>query len=253
MIRALCNVLVFVVVTIVLATAAIASGLFDRSGDTVLHLAKLWSRIVLGAAGVKVVVHQSAPLDRKRPYVFMANHLSAADIWSLYVAIPMPVRMIAKKQLSKIPFIGWAMRIGRFIFIDRQNGTSARRSIDEAVRRIHEGTSVLIFPEGTRSRDGKLGPFKKGGFHLAANSGADIVPVGISGSREVIPRGGMLIRRGVVRINIGAPISTDGIPEADRPALMERVRGIVLDLNGEAAATAAASNATDAGSATAAR
>jgi len=224
------------IVTIVLALIAIASGLFDRSGDTVLFLARFWSRLVLGAAGVKVVVNQAAPLDRGRPYIFMANHLSAADIWSLYVAIPVPVRMIAKKQLSKLPFVGWAMRVGRFIFIDRQNGTSARRSIEEAVRRIHEGTSVLIFPEGTRSRDGKLGPFKKGGFHLAANSGADIVPVGIRGSREVIPKGSVLIRKGVVTIEIGAPIPAAGIPEADRPALQEHVRNIVMTLSGQESA-----------------
>ncbi len=219
-----------------LAVIAIASGLFDRSGDTVIHLAQFWSRLVLRSSGVKVVVHQAAPLDPKRSYVFMANHLSAADIWSLYVAIPIPVRMIAKKQLAKMPFVGWAMRIGRFIFIDRQNATAARRSIEEAARRIHEGTSVLIFPEGTRSRDGKLGPFKKGGFHLAANSGADIVPVGIRGSREVLPKGRLLIRRGVVTVEIGAPIPTAGIAEADRPALMAGVRDIVMSLTGEAAA-----------------
>jgi 1-acyl-sn-glycerol-3-phosphate acyltransferase len=233
LIRAICNVLVFVVVTIVLATLAIVSGLFDRSGDTVLHLAKFWSRLVLGVAGVKVVVHQRAPLEGKRPYIFMANHLSAADIWSLYVAIPIPVRMIAKKQLSKLPMVGWAMSVGKFIFIDRQNGTSARRSIDEAKRRIHEGTSVLIFPEGTRSRDGKLGLFKKGGFHLAANSGADIVPVGIRGTRDVIPKGSVLIRKGVVSIEIGEPIPTADIPEADRPALMVRVRELVAGMTGQ--------------------
>lgn len=234
----------FVVVTIVLAVLAIASGLVDRSGDTVLYLARFWSRLVLGSAGVKVVVHQTEPLDRKRSYVFMANHLSAADIWSLYVAIPVPIRMIAKKQLSKLPLVGWAMTVGRFIFIDRQNGSSARRSIEEAVRRIHEGTSVLIFPEGTRSRDGKLGPFKKGGFHLAANSGADIVPVGIRGSREVIPKGSFLIRRGVVTIEIGAPIPTADIPESDRPALMVRVREIVLGLSGQTSASEAPPGAT---------
>jgi 1-acyl-sn-glycerol-3-phosphate acyltransferase len=239
MIRAVLNVLAFVVVTVIMALIAIFSGLFDRTGDTVLWLARRWSWMVLTSAGVKVVVKQAAPLDPKRSYVFMANHLSAADIWSLYVAIPVPVRMIAKKQLGKLPLVGWAMRVGRFIFIDRQNGSSARRSIEEAVRRIQEGTSVLIFPEGTRSRDGKLGPFKKGGFHLAANSGAEIVPVGIRGSREVIPRGSALIRRGVVTVEIGAPVSTEGIPESERPALQERVREIILRLNGEQTASAA--------------
>lgn len=212
-----------------------ASGLWDRSGDTVVRAARLWSRIVLRAAGVRLVIHQAAPLDPKRPYIFMANHLSAADIWSLFAAIPFPVRFIAKKQLAKIPLVGWAMRIGRFIFIDRQNASAAHRSIDEAARRIHDGASVMIFPEGTRSRDGKLGPFKKGGFHLAVNSGADIVPVGIRGTREVMPKGSMLIRSGVITLEIGAPIPTAELPEADRPALIDGVRDIILTLTGQAA------------------
>ena len=244
MIRALCNVLVFTVVTIVLAIFAIASGLWDRSGDTVVKTAQLWSRVVLGAAGVKVVIRRAAPLPAGRPYIFMCNHLSAADIWSLFVAIPFPVRFIAKKQLAKLPFVGWAMRIGRFIFIDRQNASAARRSIEEAARRIHEGASVMIFPEGTRSRDGKLAAFKKGGFHLAIDSGADIVPVGIRGTREVMPKGSMLIRGGEVTIEMAAPIATAGLSEAERPLLAERVRNIVLSMTGQPDATAPAASAT---------
>jgi 1-acyl-sn-glycerol-3-phosphate acyltransferase len=233
LIRALCNVLVFAVVTILLALVAIVSGLWDRSGDTVVRMAQLWSRLVLRAAGVKLVLRRVPVLDPKRPYVFMSNHSSASDIWALFVAIPFPVRFIAKKQLAKVPFVGWAMRVGRFIFIDRQNPTAARRSIDEAARRIHEGTSVMIFPEGTRTRDGKLGPFKKGGFHLAVDSGADIVPVGIRGSREVMPKGAMLIRRGEITVEMGEPIRTEGITNAERLALIERVREIVLSFTGQ--------------------
>ncbi len=150
------------------------------------------------------------PLDPKTPYVFMANHASASDIFSLFVAVPFPVRMIAKKQLGRIPFFGWAMHAGRFIFIDRQNPIAARRSIEEAARRIHSGQSVLLFPEGTRTRDGNMGPFKKGGFHLAIASGAAIVPCGIRGSRAVWPRGSALIHSGAIHIEIGEPISTDG-------------------------------------------
>ena len=223
-----------------LAVFAIASGLWDRSGDTVVRAAQVWSRIVLGAAGVKVVVRRAAPLDAGRPYIFMCNHLSAADIWSLFVAIPFPVRFIAKKQLSKLPFVGWAMRIGRFIFIDRQNASAARRSIEEAARRIHEGASVMIFPEGTRSRDGRLAAFKKGGFHLAIDSGADIVPVGIRGSREVMPKGSLLIRSGEITIEMAAPIATASLSQAERAVLIDRVRNIVLSMTGQPDATAPA-------------
>ena len=151
--------------------------------------------------------------------------------------MPLPLRFIAKKQLGNIPLFGWAMRAGRFIFIDRQNATSARRSIDAAADRIRQGCSVVIFPEGTRSRDGKLAQFKKGGFHLAINSGADVVPVAIRGSREIMPRGALLMRAGVVDIEIGEPISTAGLGANDRPKLLEQVRARVADMLGEEAST----------------
>ena len=169
----------------------------------------------------------------------MANHASMVDIWAMFVAVPVPFRFIAKKQLGAIPLFGWAMRAGRFIFIDRQNAASARRSIEEAARRIKSGQSVVIFPEGTRTRDGRLNPFKKGGFHLALDSGADIVPVAIQGSRPVMPRGSALIRSGTVRLEIGAPISTAGLGPGDREALAARVRGEIAQMLGEPPAAAA--------------
>jgi 1-acyl-sn-glycerol-3-phosphate acyltransferase len=228
--RAVFNTLAFVILTIAGGLAAMASFFVDRSGDSVLYLARLWSRLVMGAVGAKLTVHRHAALDPARPYVFMANHLSAADIWALFVAVPFPVRMIAKKQLGAIPIFGWAMRAGRFIFIDRQNPLAARRSIDEAARRIRAGQSVLIFPEGTRSRDGTLGPFKKGGFHLAIASGAEIVPVAIRGSREIMPRGSMLIHPGAITVELGAPIQTEGLDDDARRGLTERVRDQILEM-----------------------
>ena len=151
------------------ALLSLASAPFDRSGNTVVVLARLWSHALLWTAGVPLRVKMHGELDGRQPYVFMANHLSTVDIWALFVALPVKVRFIAKKQLGRIPLFGWAMSAGRFIFIDRQNPLAARRSIDQAAERIHAGSSVVIFPEGTRSRDGHLGPFKKGGFLLAIN------------------------------------------------------------------------------------
>jgi 1-acyl-sn-glycerol-3-phosphate acyltransferase len=125
------------------------------------------------------------------------------------------------------------MRAGRFIFIDRQNAVAARKSIEEAAARIRGGCSVVIFPEGTRSRDGKLAPFKKGGFHLAINSGAQVVPVAIRGSREIMPRGSLLIRPGTVDIEIGEPVPTTGLGSGDRQALLEKVRARIAAMLGE--------------------
>ncbi len=138
--------------------------------------------------------------------------------------------MIAKKQLGKIPFFGWAMHAGRFIFIDRQNPIAARRSIEEAARRIKRGHSVLLFPEGTRTRDGNIGPFKKGGFHLAIASGATIVPCAIRGSRAVMPRGSWLIHSGAIHVEVGEPISTVGLVDDDRDALLDRVRAQIISM-----------------------
>ena len=222
MIRALLSLVTFVVATIVGSVIAVASALFDRTGEAVMAIARVWSRIVLGVPGVRLKVVEGAKLDPQRPYVFMANHASMVDIWAVFIGVPLSFRFIAKKQLSYIPLFGWAMGAGRFIFIDRQNPVAARRSIEEAARRMKAGQSVVIFPEGTRTRDGRLGSFKKGGFHLAIDSGAAIVPMAIQGSGARMPPGSPLIRAGEVRLTIGEPISTAGLGPADRERTVGR-------------------------------
>jgi 1-acyl-sn-glycerol-3-phosphate acyltransferase len=200
---------------------------FDPTGDKVLDLARAWSGWVVSFAGVKIDVQYRGTLDPKQPYVFMANHASSLDIWAAFVAVPRRLRFIAKKQLGRIPLFGWVMHAGRFIFIDRGNSKAARRSIDEAGRRIHDGDSVLIFPEGTRTRDGALLPFKKGGFHLAVKAGVPIVPVALRGTRALMPAGSYLLRAGTVTVVIGEPIPTEGLSDEARASLHERVRSVV--------------------------
>jgi 1-acyl-sn-glycerol-3-phosphate acyltransferase len=223
-------VLFIAVVTAFGALWGILLRLLDPSGDKVLDLARAWSGWVTSFAGVKIVVETRGKLDPAQPYVFMANHASSLDIWMAFVAVPRRLRMIAKKQLGRIPLFGWVMHAGRFIFIDRANGVAARRSIDEAGRRIHDGDSVLIFPEGTRTRDGTLGAFKKGGFHLAYKAGVPIVPLALRGTRELMPRGSYLLRAGTVTAIIGEPISTQGLSDEERAGLSDRVRSIVQDM-----------------------
>jgi 1-acyl-sn-glycerol-3-phosphate acyltransferase len=232
-VRGIISVVFIALATIVGSLMAFVARLLDSSGDRVVDLARVWSRAVLGFAGVKVEVEWKGRLELNQPYVFMANHLSTVDIWALFVALPVRVRMIAKKQLSRIPLFGWAMLAGRFIFIDRANAIAARRSIDEAKRRIRGGHSVLLFPEGTRSRDGKLGPFKKGGFHLAIDSGVPVVPVALMGTREAMPRGSVLLRAGRVQVVVGQPIATAGLTEDDRHKLLEQVRVGIGTMLGE--------------------
>jgi 1-acyl-sn-glycerol-3-phosphate acyltransferase len=226
------NMLVVALWTVVYATRALASRLTDATGDRVIDLARRWSEAIARTTRIEVTAELRASIDPAQPYVFMSNHASAADIWALYVALPVRVRMIAKKQLGRVPFLGWAMRAGRFIFIDRGNATAARRSIDEAARRIAGGDSVLLFPEGTRSRDGRLGPFKKGGFHLAMNAGVAIVPCAVRGAHALLPRGSVLPRAGRIQVVVGTPIPTAGLGEADRDPLIERVRREIAALLG---------------------
>jgi 1-acyl-sn-glycerol-3-phosphate acyltransferase len=202
----------------------------DRSGNCVVDLARTWSRWVTSFAGVKIVVENRANLLPDQPYVFMANHASSLDIWAVFVAIPRHIRLIAKKQLARIPLLGWVMSAGRFIFIDRQNAVAARRSIEAAGQRIRNGDSVLIFPEGTRTRDGSLGPFKKGGFHLAIKAGVPIVPVALRGTRALMPRGSYLLRSGTITVILGDPIPTQGLNDEDRTSLLERVRSVVENM-----------------------
>ncbi len=222
--RAALTVLFIAVVTILGSLVGLATRLVDKSGDLILDLARAWSRWITSFAGVKIVVENRANLLPDRPYVFMANHASSLDIWAVFVAIPRRIRLIAKRQLARIPLFGWVMWAGRFIFIDRQNGVAARRSIDEAGRRIHDGDSVLLFPEGTRTRDGTLGTFKKGGFHLAIKAGVPIVPLALRGTRELMPAGSLLLRSGTMTVIIGEPIATQGLSDEERATLNERVR-----------------------------
>jgi 1-acyl-sn-glycerol-3-phosphate acyltransferase len=225
------------VATILGSLLGLALRLVDSSGDRVLDLARAWSGWVTTFAGVKIVVENRGNLVPDQPYVFMANHASSLDIWAVFVAIPRRIRLIAKKQLARIPFFGRVMWAGRFIFIDRKNGVAARRSIEVAGQRIHDGVSVLLFPEGTRTRDGSLGPFKKGGFHLAAKAGVPIVPVALQGTRELMPRGSLLLRSGSMKVIIGEPIATQGLSDEDRANLGERVRGVVESMLREGTGT----------------
>jgi len=230
--RALATVLFIAVATSVGSLWGLFLRLLDPSGDRVLDLARAWSGWIVSFAGVKVEVEQRGTLAPDQPYVFMANHASSLDIWAVFIAVPRRIRLIAKKQLARIPLFGWVMSAGRFIFIDRKNPVAARRSIDVAGRRIHDGDSVLLFPEGTRTRDGTLGPFKKGGFHLAVRAGVPIVPMALVGTRDLMPAGSLLLRSGSIKVIFGEPIQTVGLSDEERAGLHERVRGVVETLLG---------------------
>ncbi|BAH38342.1 acyltransferase [Gemmatimonas aurantiaca T-27] len=183
-----------------------------------------WAWWLLRAAGVKVVLHRAeGVVDDSVPRVYIANHVSWFDIPSLIHVLP-PYGFVAKRELEKIPLFGAAARGVGVIYIDRENRKAAFGAYEDAARKIREGQSVLVYPEGTRGDSYAVRPFKKGPFVLAIGSGAPIVPIAIHGTIEVNPRGSFRASPGTVHVHLLEPIPTEGLTYDDREALGERVR-----------------------------
>ena len=201
-------------------------GPFDREGGRVVHscVAVPWARMILRVCGVKVVVKGLEDVEADVPRIYLSNHQSYFDIFALLACLPVSFKFVLKKELMKIPFFGSAMRNAGYIAIDRDDPRKAIKSMNEAAERIKDGASVLIFPEGTRSADGQLLPFKPGGFHLALKSKCDVVPIAIINSRAIVPKGSLTINKGTFAMNIGKPIPTRNYSKKDMAHLMARVR-----------------------------
>jgi len=212
--------------TLFLGTLYFISYPFDRAMKMANCLSRLWARWILWASGATVEIKGLEKIDFKRPYVFAANHQSYLDIPAILKSFPFPIKMIAKASLFRIPFFGQAIRLAGFISIDRTKGKDAYKSLKEALWRINEGISILVFPEGMRSPDGNVGSFKSGAFFLASKSKVPLVPVSISGTYNILPRGAKLVRPGLVRINIEEPIPVKDV--RDKGKFMEEVRQIII-------------------------
>lgn len=225
----------YFVTTVVLGLVAVLLSLFDSSGNLPHLVARLWGKIQVHVTGTNVSVQGIGNLDRGKHYILVSNHQSNFDIFTLLGFLPIQFRWIAKAELFRIPFLGWAMsRIG-YISIERESPKKAYRSMLLAAEKIHSGVSVMIFPEGTRSPDGKLQPFKKGVFLIALKSQAPILPITIRGTRQILPKGEWRIHPGNVEIIIDPPIETAGISSAVEEEISARVRSILLArLNGVA-------------------
>lgn len=211
-------------VTIFLFMFVLLSLLIDREGKMVHSIGALWCRAILALSGVKVNIKGAENIPKDRPVIFLSNHQGAFDIPALQGFLNSQFRWVAKKSLFKIPIFGWSMSLAGYIGIERESAGSAYKSIEEAASRIKGGTSVLIFPEGTRSKTAELLPFKRGGFLLAVKSGVPIIPVGIKGTNAIMRKGGALIKPSDVTISIGEPIKTEG---ADEKELRTETRAVI--------------------------
>jgi len=191
-------------------------------------VSRTYSRISFGFFGIRVAMRGRERVDPAKPYVFMSNHVSHADSPALALTILHPLHWVFKKELGRIPVFGWVLRSGGQVMVDRSSPEKAREALVEALAGLSGNNSILIYPEGTRSRDGKLQPFKKGGFWMAVSAGLPIVPVRVSGSREVVAADTLRIRPGTITVELFPPIETVGKTVADIPALMEQVRAALL-------------------------
>ena len=238
MIRILWYYVVLLVSTVVHALGAVVGGLLrvpNRVGGIYDWANVDWSRDVLKAAGTPVLAEGLESIPRGQPLMYASNHSSMFDIWTLLATLPGSIRMVAKQELFKIPLLGGAMRAAGHIPIDRAARKKAFEAYDKAAKTIREGiSSILVFPEGTRSRTGELLPFKNAPFGLAIAAQVPIVPVYVHHTFEILPKGAWRLRSRPIRLLVGEPIPTAGLQPGDRERLRDQVRAAMVALQSKA-------------------
>jgi 1-acyl-sn-glycerol-3-phosphate acyltransferase len=220
-----------------MATIAGASALAgDKHGRIWWSASRTWARGILAAAGMtELIVKGDEVLYGGDPMIVMSNHESHLDPPSIILSSDRPIGFLTKQELKWIPVFGWALEATGHVFIDRKNKAQSHASIDRAAGRIADGRCVAVFPEGTRSVDGHLLPFKKGGFVLAAKAQVPIVPVGVAGTGTIFPAKNRYVRgRGAIAVVYGDPIPTTGFTLETKDVLMNEVRDRMVALRDEA-------------------
>ncbi len=229
MIRTLIIAIFTIPATIVLSSLTIFASFINKNGNLSYNITKTWAKFVLAVSRIKVTVKGSDNIRPDRSYIYMSNHQSNFDIPVALAYLPFKFRWVAKAELFKIPIFGNAMHRVGHINIDRSNRRAAFKSLKKAARNIQEGVSVLIYPEGTRSKDGNIGPFKNGGFVLAVESGAPIVPVIIHGTWPIMSKDKIIIKPGNVTIEIKKSIETKNYSRKTRNDLLKKVENVICE------------------------
>ncbi|HXV59697.1 MAG TPA: lysophospholipid acyltransferase family protein [Vicinamibacteria bacterium] len=215
------------VYTIVCGAVSFALALVFRSGDPSHRVASIWARLILETCGVTVQVKGLENLRPGTTYLFASNHQSLFDTPIVFAHLPVSFRILYKKSLNRVPFLGWHLFMSGHIGVERENPKKARESLEHAASRIRGGTSVVVFPEGTRSFDGILRPFKKGSFRLALRAGIPVVPITIADSYLVMKRSEVTVHPRRIGLTIDRPIPLDNLDEEQAEVLAERVRAVV--------------------------
>ncbi|MGC4089615.1 MAG: lysophospholipid acyltransferase family protein [Polyangiaceae bacterium] len=230
-VRAAVNALILPAWTVMWVSAGVVAGTLTRDKDLFYRWQKLWGRSLFWVCGIELEVSGEQNMQAGVPYVIVANHASYMDVPALFATLPSPPQFIAKQELARIPFVGTALRWGRHVLIKRGSRSSARDSLEQAASHVRAGAAVLVFPEGTRAEDDTIQKFKTGAPRLAKEGGAAILPVGIHGTRQVLPKHGRLLYPGRVVVHIGTPLSSSDVAQGDVKSLSQRSRDAVAQLS----------------------
>ncbi|MGC8657977.1 MAG: lysophospholipid acyltransferase family protein [Desulfomonilaceae bacterium] len=213
-----------VIFTAILGPPIIIVALFNSSGGPAFRMMRWWAILLSFLMGLRFSVYGTENIRPGQSYIITPNHQGNADILALVVNLPLRFRWVIKRELLKIPVFGWALAGTGAIAIDRSDTQKAVSSLNKAKEKLSDGWSMLIYPEGTRTPDGNLLPFKKGPFMIAVQTGLPILPVTCNGAFEILPKKTIAFRPGRITLIVGEPIETEGLTENDVPWLMEQTR-----------------------------
>jgi 1-acyl-sn-glycerol-3-phosphate acyltransferase len=221
------TILTTTIYTVIIGIPLIITAFFSKSGKLPYVMGKSWAWLIMKTNRVKIQIEGFENILRTRSYVFISNHSSNLDPPAVALALQNQLRFVGKKSLGNIPIFGWAVHLARMILIDRSDSTAARDTLNKAISDLKDGISACFFAEGTRSMDGRLQKFKKGGIMLALKARLPIVPITVIDTHKLLPKNCLRIRSGVVRIIVGDPIDVSAYSEKDRDILLDKVRSVI--------------------------
>jgi 1-acyl-sn-glycerol-3-phosphate acyltransferase len=216
------------IATIILGISVMVAGLLSRTGNLAFSISKLWAYTMLAISFVRTEIKNKDKILKGTSYIIISNHQSLCDIIVLVTTLGIQYRWIIKKEILKIPIFGYALYASRNVFIDRSNTTRAIESINKGINRLPKGVSVMVFAEGTRSPDGQIHEFKKGGFITAVTRKIPILPITVNGSRRVLPKGSLTLKPGKIQVVIGDPIDTSGYTTDTVQKLIDKTRQTII-------------------------
>jgi len=215
--------------TLSCSVMAMIGGLYDPYSKMVNLSARMWTKSMLLFAGVRLKVYGIEKVKKGQPYIFMSNHQSNFDVFSIFSIFNRTVRFIAKKELFNIPIFGWALYLSGTVRVDRSNRKKAIESIRTAFEKYKERVSLIIFPEGTRSPDGNIQDFKMGGFVMSIDTGLPIVPISVTGTRSILPKNSYKLKPGIVKIYISDPVDPAKYNYDSRKQYAEDVKKVIIE------------------------